>query len=190
VEDAVIDISVNGQYRGKAFLLKTKKDTLALTNVHVLSEAVNPVFRHKGKDYKGELVYSWQKDYRDLILIRIKGLADSSSGIPVYSGKVDTDEPFFSFGQSNTFFPERGTLIKYLPRVKSMRSFVEMIPIEFFETKGGMLPGFSGGPLVNSKGQVIGVNTEGSHPGSDPDSRYIDLRPLISKLNSFGIITE
>jgi S1-C subfamily serine protease len=56
----------------------------------------------------------------------------------------------------------------------------------FIETDRGFPEGFSGGPLIDASGAVIGMNTEGAIRGADLAVPYVTLQRVVAELSTHG----
>jgi S1-C subfamily serine protease len=155
------------QGQGSGFILN--KDGLILTNNHVIEGAsrggveVTLYDKHK---YKATVVGA-DKGH-DLALVKIDApnllpatLAETSEGLMVGQRVYAIGNPF---GLSGTM--TRGII----SAIRSVRS-PSGVPIEdAIQTDASVNPGNSGGPLLNSRGEVIGVTTMIASNGADQSS--------------------
>ena len=123
---------------------------LVLTNAHVVSGAniVNVTLSDK-RQFRGEVIAISRNP--DLALIR---LADVTTNLPTIaiasSSGIQVGQRAFAIG--NPFGRFAGTLTTgIISRIDSDRKFIQ--------TDAALNPGNSGGPLLNSRGQLVGVNT-------------------------------
>ncbi len=151
--------------QGSGFILN--KDGLILTNNHVIDNAqqveVTLFDKHK---YKATVV-TIDKGH-DLALLKINApnlvpatLAETSNGLVVGQRVYAIGNPF---GLSGTM--TRGII----SAIRSVRG-PENNPIEnAIQTDASVNPGNSGGPLLNSRGEVIGITTMIASNGADQSS--------------------
>ncbi|HUL21749.1 MAG TPA: DegQ family serine endoprotease [Thermodesulfobacteriota bacterium] len=137
---------------GSGFVMN--RDGYILTNNHVVEDADQiKVKLANGKEYDGKVVGRDPKT--DLALVKINGATDlhplqmgNSDDIKVGSWVVAVGSPF---GLEQTV---TAGIVSAKGRVIGSGPYDD-----FIQTDASINPGNSGGPLVDMKGQVIGVNT-------------------------------
>jgi putative serine protease PepD len=164
VADGVVTITAvvgNGQAIGSGIVLDTKGDIL--TNAHVIAGARQmQVTLSSGQTVAATLVGS--NTSADLAVIRIS--VPASSLHPVTLGNSDTVQVGDSVYAIGSPFGLSGTLTEGIvsnlnqggsaPNGGSQSGLIQ--------TDAAINPGNSGGPLVNAKGQVIGINNSIESP--------------------------
>ncbi|MGV3539608.1 MAG: S1C family serine protease, partial [Rufibacter sp.] len=138
-----------GQFTGTGFALTS--DGYFVTSYHVIEGADSLMIEHKnGKKYKAEEIYSDQ--VRDLALLRVTDTTFEGFGKLPYSFKsreTELGERVFTLGypREDVVFGE-GTLSSRSGVYGDTASYQISIPLN---------PGNSGGPLLDDRGNMIGV---------------------------------
>lgn len=155
----VYDASGKAYASGSGFFISSTG--VAVTNYHVIAGASSAkILTTDDKVYDVSGVYDYSADY-DLALLQISGgnfpflqMGDSSSvvtGQTVYA--IGSPE-----GLDNTF--TKGVVSN------AARKFSDL-PVTFIQFDAAISHGSSGGALLNTKGQVIGVTSAGSKTGQN-----------------------
>ncbi len=138
---------------GTGFVIR--EDGLIITNNHVISGAdkIQVQFDEKGdKMYDAKLIGSDERT--DIALIKIEGKNFPTA--PLGDSKaLEVGEWVAAFGNP---FGNGHTMTKGIISAKG-RDIGEINKFPLLQTDAPINPGNSGGPLVNMKGQVIGVNS-------------------------------
>jgi len=137
---------------GSGFVMN--RDGYILTNNHVVEDADQiKVKLTNGREYDGKIVGRDPKT--DLALIKIKGSSDlqplnlgNSDDLKVGSWVVAVGSPF---GLEQTV---TAGIVSAKGRVIGSGPYDN-----FIQTDASINPGNSGGPLINMKGEVVGINT-------------------------------
>jgi len=136
---------------GSGFIISS--DGYILTNFHVVKNASKITVKIKGeKEYPAKLVGN--DKYSDLAVIKIdeKGLKPARLG---ESSTVRPGEWAIAVGS-----PQGLDHTVTLGIVSALsRQIPELSNVSFIQTDAAINPGNSGGPLLNIKGEVIGINT-------------------------------
>jgi len=144
---AVVSIQSNSG-SGSGSIINAKG--LILTNAHVVRGAsiVNVALSDKSQ-FRGRVIASSRNP--DLALIQLEGVADNLPTIPIASSSsVQVGQSAFAIG--NPFGRFAGTLTTgIISRIDRDR--------QLLQTDAALNPGNSGGPLLNSRGELVGVNT-------------------------------
>jgi S1-C subfamily serine protease len=154
--------------QGSGFILN--KEGLILTNFHVIENGQRggvEVTLYDKHHYKATVV-TYDKGH-DLALLKIDApnlvpvtLAETSTGLMVGQRVYAIGNPF---GLSGTM--TRGII----SAIRSVKSPENGNPIEdAIQTDASVNPGNSGGPLLNSRGEVIGITTMIASNGADQSS--------------------
>jgi len=157
--------AVPQQGQGSGFILN--KEGLILTNNHVIENAQRvEVTLYDKHRYKAQVV-TVDKGH-DLALLKIDApnllpatLAETSTGLTVGQYVYAIGNPF---GLSGTM--TRGII----SAIRPVRSPTGNLIDDAIQTDASVNPGNSGGPLLNSKGEVIGITTMIASNGADQSS--------------------
>jgi serine protease Do len=161
VSPSVVLIRTN---RGEGSGVVYRSDGYLLTNAHVVAGADEvSVTLHDGREIKGKVIRDSDDSLSDLALVKIDAdglvaarFADSASVRPGQIA-VAIGAPFglaesVSFGHVSAL--GRQNLVQDNESVSGVRGYFNMI-----QTDAAINPGNSGGPLLNYKGEVIGINS-------------------------------
>jgi len=144
---------------GTGFIITS--DGMILTNKHVISDASAEytVFTADGKDYKARVLSV--DPFEDIAIIKIE-----ATGLPVVdlgdSSTTQVGEWVIAIGNALAEFKNTVTVgvisAKDRKITASSGSSSEQLT-GLLQTDAAVNPGNSGGPLINLKGQIIGMNT-------------------------------
>lgn len=171
---------------GSGFVINAE-DGLAVTNFHVVRDARQViVHRHDGTSIRGEVIGA-DADV-DLAVIRVRGenltaarWGDSTAlrvgSVVLALGNPDGDCVVATSG-----------IVSALGR--QLRGPSGRLLDNLIQTDTIFNPGMSGGPLVNSAGQVVGINTASlvEAQGINLAISSASARPLVDDLTRFGEI--
>ena len=139
--------------QGSGFVID--KEGHILTNYHVIEQAREVwVTLHNRKKYRASIVGTDKS--HDLAIVQIKG-ADLEPMTLGDSTNLQVGQKVYAIGNP---FGLAGTLTRGI--VSSIRQVQEpdgMVIEEAIQTDAAINPGNSGGPLLNWRGEVIGINT-------------------------------
>ena len=129
---------------------------LILTNHHVVADRKNATIKvtlPDGNEFEGKIIGTDEKT--DIALIRV----DADYALPAVplgdSDKLEIGESVLAIGNP---FGLQGTVTSGIVSAKGRR--IGAGPYDnFIQTDASINPGNSGGPLVNHRGEVVGVNT-------------------------------
>jgi serine protease Do len=154
---------------GSGFIIS--QDGLIITNKHVVSttDATYKVLTNDKKEYSVDKIY--RDPLNDLAILKINAsglkplqLGDSNS-IKLGQLAIAIGTPLGEFTNTVTAGIVSG-LGRGITAGSPFEGFVEKLD-NVIQTDAAISPGNSGGPLLNSKGQVIGVNTAIAQEGQN-----------------------
>ena len=157
----VIKKSDSFKFKSLASGLVVDQNGYILTNEHVVDKAQSIRITLPNKlEYPAEIIGVDKQT--DLALLKIK--SEEKLAVPKFgnSDKIEVGEWViavgnpFGFDRTVSFgiVSGKGRVIPFLPEESRLIS-------DFIQTDAAIDPGSSGGPLVNLKGEVIGINTWG-----------------------------
>ena len=162
-------------------------DGLVLTNNHVIegADAIR-VKTNDGKEYDAELV--GREPSRDIALVQLEG----ASGLtPATLGDTDNlrvGDTVVAIGNALNL-GETPSVTVGIVSAKSREITTETETLrDLIQTDAAINPGNSGGALVNTAGQLVGINTAGI-PDAQNISFAIDIngvKPLLERLKAAG----
>lgn len=147
------------QVRGQGSGFITQKDGIVLTNAHVVSGADRVIVTLKdGREF--EAVVKGTDEVTDLAVVKIENMSGdlpiaplgNSSNVQVGDWAIAVGNPV---GLNNTVTLG---IISTLTRSSAQVGIPDK-RIDFLQTDAAINPGNSGGPLLNERGEVIGINT-------------------------------
>jgi len=147
------------------------KDGYVLTNKHVVPEGTNQVtvITDDGKEYENVKVVG-RDPSNDFAFLKIDGVSDLTAATIGDSEPVKPGDQVVAIGNALGIFRNSVTsgIISGTgrPLTASDEQGMNAEQLEdMFQTDASINPGNSGGPLVNLKGEVIGINTAVSTEG-------------------------
>ena len=175
---------------GSGFIIS--KDGYVLTNNHVIEGADEIIVRMNDRsEYKAKLIGADSKSDLALLKVEVKG----SKGLPAVTvGTSDILKPgqwVFAIGSPFGFdYSVTKGIISALNRTLPTESYVP-----FIQTDVPINPGNSGGPLLNMKGQVVGINSQiytrsGGFMGLSFAIPIDDAMDVVKQLKESGQVTR
>lgn len=167
---AVVTIEVAGR-TGSGFFLS--RDGYVLTNAHVVTDARTvKVKLATGRELVGEVLRSDRE--RDVALIKTESVG--LDPLAVRDTEANVGEDVFALGSplGSTF---SGTLTRGI--LSGHRTIRDR---RFIQSDVAILPGSSGGPLLDSGGRVIGLSVMAVDSGRANLNLFIPIREALDKL--------
>jgi len=165
------DSSNQEQYIGTGFIVK--KEGIIVTNKHVVSADESYfVVDEKGKKYDIDKIY--RDPSNDIAIVSIKGapssgmteiMLGSSSNLQVGQSVIAIGTALGEFRNTVTTGVVSG-LGRGITAGSAFAGFAERLD-NVIQTDAAINPGNSGGPLLNARGQVIGINSAVSQQGQN-----------------------
>ena len=171
-----VDVSSRGRFtdqisQGAGSGIILSKDGYVLTNKHVVPEGVDKVtvITDDGKEYTNVRVIG-RDPSNDLAFVKIDGVDNLTPASIGDSNPVEPGQQVVAIGNALGIFRNSVTsgIISGTgrPLTASDEEGMNAEQLEdMFQTDAAINPGNSGGPLVNLKGEVIGINTAVSTEG-------------------------
>ncbi len=171
---------------GSGMIIQLKKKYYILTNRHVVKDAeLQNIHIRLSDSRRIHPRQVWEDRLTDVAVMEI----ETEHVLPVHLGdsdKTGIGEAVFAIGSP---FGLRHTVTSGIISAKGRRSLSlgdEGVPLQnFLQTDAAINPGNSGGPLVNLRGQVIGINTAiASNSGGNEGVAFaipINLADLIAR---------
>ena len=167
------------QVRGQGSGFITNKNGIILTNAHVVSKADRVTVTLKdGREFEGKVTGT--DEVTDLAVVKIEPKGEdlpvaplgSSAQVAVGDWAIAVGNPV---GLNNTVTLG---IISTLSRSSAQVGIPDK-RVDFLQTDAAINPGNSGGPLLNERGEVIGINT-----AIRPDANGIGFAIPIDKAKS------
>ena len=190
VERSVVSIEVNGRDSGGLFGsagsgVVISVDGLVLTNAHVIEGAQTiTVISTDGSKAEAEIVGSLTQD--DIALVRMTGKTGLTPATLGSSEAVQVGDEVLAIGNALDLGGEP-SVTRGIVSAKDRSIHDAGISLEnLIQTDAAINPGNSGGPLVNARGEVVGINT-----AIIPDAQNIgfsiaidSIKPLIEDIKA------
>ena len=141
------------QGQGSGFI--TRSDGVVLTNAHVVDGASDvTVTLPDGRSYSGKVLGGDR--FTDVAVVKVV-----ATGLPVAplgdSSKLRPGEWAIAIG--NPFGLDNTVTAGIISAIQRTNAVGEGQRVPYIQTDAAVNPGNSGGPLINDRGQVIGINT-------------------------------
>lgn len=163
VEPSIVRLNVlleDGTGIGSGFVID--KQGTVVTNYHVVEQAVK-VAAHFADGSEARVLGFYHYDQqRDLAVIKIERDADKLHPLPLVPKAGRKGEKVVTFGNplGLEFSSTEGIISSSLRPAKYMEEFgIPGVAGDWVQFDASISGGNSGGPLVNMKGEVVGVNT-------------------------------
>jgi putative serine protease PepD len=171
---AVVMIKVNGdEGTGSGFVISggyIVTDNHVVTLDGVARNASLRVFFSDGKSAPGELV--GRDAYSDIAVLKVAGMTDLPALTLGNSASVEVGDPVIAIGSplglADTVTSGIVSAVNRPVTPGAGRGTSPPVFFDAIQTDAPINPGNSGGPLVNARGQVIGVDAAIETLGSDP----------------------
>lgn len=148
VVSSIVTIETESKFGSGVFI---SDNGYLLTNYHVI-EGNNPIFVKIDKEKKipAEII-KCNKDF-DLAILKVNSI--NTKGLSIYdSEKTSLGEDVYAIGT-----PLDKKLVQSISK-GIISGYRELNGVDFIQTDVSINSGNSGGPLLNSKGEIIGINT-------------------------------
>jgi S1-C subfamily serine protease len=169
VQPAVVDVTSTLRYDGETAegtgVIISAADALVLTNNHVIRDATQVIvtLTASGRRYPARIV--GVDVAADVALLRLQGATRLAAATIGNSSVVATGTPVLAIGNragaggDPTIAPGVISALGQTIRADDPSSgFTETLH-DMFQTSARIVPGYSGGPLADGAGQVIGMDT-------------------------------
>ena len=162
-------------------------DGLVLTNNHVIEGAdAIQVKTNEGKEYDAELV--GREPSRDIALVQLEGATGLTPATLGDTDNLRVGDTVIAIGNALNL-GETPSVTVGIVSAKSREITTETETLrDLIQTDAAINPGNSGGALVNTAGQLVGINTAGI-PDAQNISFAIDIngvKPLLERLKAAG----
>ena len=151
------------------------KSGIILTSAHVIDSGENIIVTMSdGKNYDAKLLKKFG-DNNDIALLKIPTIGDLKTVKLGNSEKIKVGEKVFAIGNPFGF---SGTFTQgIVSRIDYAKNRIQ--------TDAAINPGSSGGPLINSKGEIIGINQAIYNPDNNISNIGIGFATPINSVKEF-----
>jgi serine protease Do len=139
---------------GSGFIIDS--DGSILTNNHVVENASKIVVKLAGDDEDYEAKVIGRDAKTDIAVIKINAKTSLAAASLGDSDRLDVGEWVMAIGNP---FGLDGTVTSGIVSAKGRHNITQGPYDNFIQTDASINPGNSGGPLINLRGEVIGINT-------------------------------
>lgn len=148
----IVGTGCGGIVEGSGFVVKPG---IVATNAHVVAGISSPYVEDSNGSHEATVIYF--NPNLDLALLRVSGLAGSP--LNVASANVANNTPGAALGYpgGGNFKVERAEVLQEFEATGSNIYDQGSTNRQIYEVEAGIIPGNSGGPLVNVNGTVVGV---------------------------------
>ena len=177
----------SGEATGSGFLISA--DGYIVTNAHVISGATSVQVQIPGFEERLEAEVIGGDNNTDIAILKLNEKKDFLFVELGSSADVIVGEAVVAIG--NPLGQLSGSITNGIISSRDREVEIEGYSYSLFQTNAEINPGNSGGPLLNMKGQVIGV-TNAKASASEGIGFAIpidDIRPIIDDLISVGYVT-
>jgi S1-C subfamily serine protease len=157
-EDAMSGLNQQQRLRGQGSGFIIDRAGIILTNAHVVDKADKVTIALKdGRSFEGKV--QGIDPVTDLAVIRVIGAKDLPVATLGDSGIIKVGDWAIAVG--NPLGLDNTVTLGIISTLKRSSAAVGMTDkrLDFIQTDAAINPGNSGGPLLNAKGEVIGINT-------------------------------
>ena len=182
--DSLPQRSPSEQLRGLGSGFIIDKSGLVLTNAHVVDKADKVTVRLKdGRSFEGKV--QGADEVTDLAVVKINAGGDLPTAPLGSSANVQVGDWAIAVGNPLGFDNTVTLGIVSTLRRSSAQVGIPDKRLEFIQTDAAINPGNSGGPLLNDRGEVIGINT-----AIRPDAMGIGFAIPIDKAKAIAFQLE
>jgi S1-C subfamily serine protease len=157
-EDAMSGLNQQQRLRGQGSGFIIDRDGIILTNAHVVDKADKVTIALKdGRSFEGKV--QGIDTVTDLAVVKVTGAKDLPVATLGDSGIIKVGDWAIAVG--NPLGLDNTVTLGIISTLKRSSAAVGMTDkrLDFIQTDAAINPGNSGGPLLNAKGEVIGINT-------------------------------
>ena len=156
------------------------KNGTILTSAHVLEDGKDIIVTiNNGQDYKADIIKKFGQK-KDVALLKITVPFELKTVKLGDSSKVEVGEKVFALGNPFGF---KGTMTQgIISRIDYTKNRIQ--------TDAAINPGSSGGPLINSSGEVIGINQAIFNPDNNISNIGIGFAIPINLIREYLVSTD